>query len=560
MCDNFGVVSRIMDCTAVNAIKSDKDLTDDTKEILRQIDDSVILRAAVVGPKEILKQNKKAPTHEDVKTELVDLGWKKNGTGWNNWRPYDRFIKKMNHDISPLFSTTVLNRDDFFTSYTLKEKLIGCIGNSSRFFPLDDSDIDPPEGKEMNAFVEDLKFVQGETLPYTYTTDFNMKTDESFSRIFFNGMGCVLLTKQEEVSDSEFGPFVVELPLHNLKVRELYRELGVRIHFNADQMVSAIYDYKMEKLYKPGDEGWSDAKLLANVTTFFLVTVREHLFWTHLIVSNDATRELTLKLPPSHPIRRLLTVFTFHTTEINLRAFDTLVPEYSFLHRSNPLEYESMIEVFDMAVKECNIYEPFSQQTYNSEIQRLVEEGKMPYVTEGSEYYEIVRTFVRNWVEKSGDTVSDLHSMAFYSAMKEKTKEHKYELPKFSVDNLIDLCSSIIFTVTSYHELVGHVVDYVIPERSGFRLSKKDPSVIDLQSFIYASLIGANTSVRMPDLMSEFPNFFGKGGAPSWERDVWDEFQQALTDQSEKVKKADAEREVEFKYFDPERFECSVSV
>lgn len=37
--------------------------------------------------------------------------------------------------------------------------------------------------------MKDLKLVAGEAFPMTYNSDFNMQTDESFSRIFFHGNG-----------------------------------------------------------------------------------------------------------------------------------------------------------------------------------------------------------------------------------------------------------------------------------------------------------------------------------------------------------------------------------
>jgi len=64
----------------------------------------------------------------------------------------------------------------------------------------------------------------------------------------------------------------------------------------------------------------------------------------------------------------------------------------------------------------------------------------------------------------------------------------------------------------------------------------------------------------MPKLMSKFANFFGVGGAPKWEIDVWQQFQDSIKAQSKKVQEEDAKRSVEFKYFDPSQFECSVSV
>jgi hypothetical protein len=291
-----------------------------------------------------------------------------------------------------------------------------------------------------------------------------------------------------------------------------------------------------------------------------------HLFLnprTHLIASNIATRESTLKLPPSHPVRRLLTIFTYGATEVNLNAFDSLVPNTSLLHRAAGLTYSSMKEVFDMAYTTCDIFEPFADRNYNPALQKLSDEGKFPYISQGAEYYEIVRTFVREWLEKAGDAASDVQAKAFYAGCQAASAGQKYVLPDYSSEAMVDLLSSIIFAVTAYHELVGHIVDYsLLPSRSGFRLCKSDPTEIDLQSFVLTSLITASTSVPMPMLMSDFSNLFGAGGAPAWEKEVWASFNEKLEVQSKKVQEEDAKRPagLEFKYFDPARFECSVSV
>ena len=55
-------------------------------------------------------------------------------------------------------------------------------------------------------------------------------------------------------------------------------------------------------------------------------------------------------------------------------------------------------------------------------------------------------------------------------------------------------------------------------------------------------------------------NFFGKGGAPVWEIEVWAHFQEAIQEQSKKVQADDEKRKTEFKSFDPAIFECAVSV
>ncbi|KAL3931647.1 MAG: hypothetical protein SGBAC_011210 [Bacillariaceae sp.] len=558
------VVDTLVDMKTRESL-DESDLTDDSKKLISQTvgEDSFNVIVALAGPADIISTNETAPTDAEVKTEEVDLGWKKTGENFDDPWTKVKKIPKVSKKISKEFTIEILAEDDLMTKLSLKERLVAKVYTSRIVFPLVDFDVSVDDETAERLLI-DLDYVPGKALPESYAKDFDMLTDESFSRIFFAGMGSVLLAKQEKVSDSKHGPFVVDMPLQGLAIRDAkkFRGYGARIHFSADRIVTAIYDYGKAEEFLPGEVGWAAAKMLARASAFLLVTAREHLIWTHFLVSNGATREKTLHLPPNHPIRRLLTVFTYGATEVNVNAYNTLVPNTCILHRSTSLKYESMKDVFASSFTSCTIFEPFSERSYNPALQKLIDEGKFPYASEGEEYYEIVRKFVHDWLEKAGDAATDAQATAFYNGMKESTKGQAYEIPEMSEPNaMVNLLSSIIFTVTAYHELVGHVVDYtILPSKAGFRLNKKDPLHIDLQSFLYTEAVAASTSTRMPQLMSSFPNYFSAGGAPSWERDVWNTFQADLQSQSTKVQRDDAEREVEFKYFDPAHFECSVSV
>mmetsp|Transcript_8167 Transcript_8167/g.11665 ORF Transcript_8167/g.11665 Transcript_8167/m.11665 type:complete len:310 (-) Transcript_8167:912-1841(-) len=301
-------VSSIIDCFVDSSQIDEKDYSEETKKCLKEIKDSITV-AVVSTAEKFIELNANPPKDTEVKTRDIDLAWKRNGDGFNDWR-VDK-VKSTYHNISQDFSTTILDEDDLFGHYTLMEGIKAAAIRNRFLFPLEDQDIMLEDDEQAKRIMNDLKLVMGKALPITYNSDFNMLTDESFSRIFFYGMGAVLLTRQERVSEhTELGPFEVDLKvLEGLSYRRKYRKLGSRIHFNKEQMVTAIHDYSAGKTYKPGDAGWNDAKTLAKVGALFLITAREHLCWTHLIVSNAATRESTIKLPPSHPIRRLLTVF-----------------------------------------------------------------------------------------------------------------------------------------------------------------------------------------------------------------------------------------------------------
>jgi len=540
-------------------------LTDETKKILSQKvgEDSFCIIISLQVPPILTTANESPTTDADITTAEVDLGWTKTGDNFEDpWTKVEK-IKSVKEKVSKEFTIEILTQDDFATDFTLEETIKFKVYSSRVVFPLDDFDA-IVDDETAQRLMDDLGYIPGEALPISYASDFDMLTDSSFSRIFFAGMGSVLLVKQEEVSNSKHGPFVVDMPLHGLKLRDKkkFREYGARIHFGANQMVTAIFDYGKGKEFLPNDEEWGAAKMLAKSTAFLLMTAREHLIWTHMLVSNVATRESTLHLPPNHPIRRLLTVFTYNAAEVNISAYNTLIPNTGMLHRSTALKYESHKDIFASSFTSSTIFQPFSEKKYNSALQKLIDEGKFPYVSEGEEYYEIVRKFVKDWLEKSGGAASDEQATAFYNAVKASTKGQAYELPDMSKENaMVNMLSSIIWTVTGYHELIGHVVDYtMLPSRAGFRLSRKEPSRIDLQAYLYTQAISASTSTKMPQLMSAFANFFSAGGAPAWEQEVWNTFQSDLRSQSKKVQQDDAEREMEFKYFDPAHFECSVSV
>jgi len=570
----------VVDAIALKMLNGRDDLTEETKKLLGSFEDAVVIITALVKPENTMEHNQKPPSDMQLKTHMVDMGWKKVGEEFHDWKPDPSSCKPRKVKVSQKFSCVVLNTDDI-TGTSLTERVMNKAMNHELFFPVQDENFFFKDDEFAKRFMDNLGYAEGKALPITYNSEFDMQSDESFSRIFFQSLGVVLLVKQRGVSRSQYGPFEVDMPLQHLAVRRTYRKYGARVHFSKDQQVTAIYDYGKDEYVTPGEEGWENAKMLAKVTAFTLITAREHLSWTHLLCSQVMTTAMILRLAPSHPIRRLLTVFSFNATSVNHSAFNSLVPENSILHRTTAFEYSGMKKLFDMAFEDCTIFEPFPDRRYNGALQKLIDEGKLPYVTQGIEYYEIVRNFVSEWLERAGDAASDSQARAFYREIKDSTKGQKYTLPKFSNDYaMLNLLSSIIFTVTAYHELIGNIVDYtILPSRAGLRLTEQDPSEIDVQSFTLMQAITASTSERMPALLSHFENFFSEGGAPSWERNLWNEFLQKCKEHSAKVQKEDMARvfqqyvagssdyserkplyDKEFKYMDPDRFECSVSV
>lgn len=243
-------------------------------------------------------------------------------------------------------------------------------------------------------------------MPDSYNTDFNMQSDESFSRIFFHGMCAPLTMVQEEVTNPEhkkYGPYMVDLTYAaDWKIREpdMFKKFGARIHFDENQMVSAIYDSDTEKLVLPGNSDWEAAKMQAKVTGVSITTVREHFAQTHLMVANDSSREVVLQLHPEHPIRRLLAIFTYNTVSVNQNAAGALVPERSNIHRALPFDYkDGILPLLENTRRTSVAYQPFPyREIKNKALKNLTEHGKsgFPYYNEGCEYYSM-KAAINNW-------------------------------------------------------------------------------------------------------------------------------------------------------------------
>ena len=529
----------------------------DTKGIVRRTDQFTQFAVLIIPPRIVNLLKDGTSTNEDIVTHEIDLGWKLVGNKWVKSKVKDMVIK-----VSDNFSFIILKEDDIYGLYPWTQDFVGKFLASKVIYPLRDKIEFAETNEEAATAFKEVRLSEALPVSNSYHTWSNMLTDENFSRIFFNGMGAVLL---DGTSDdvNEYGPYVVDMPLQNFKTRQGFRPYGARIHFDDDQIVTSIFDYHKEKLYRRGDEGWARVKFVAKCTMITLVTARDHLVQTHLLLANSTTRHSTLIFPPPHPIRRLLTIFVTRTNTVNFSAIHNLVRENSLLHRGTGFEYKALVEVFESSVKSCDIFRPFPARETHPSLLALSQEGKLPFISEGVEYYKIVENFVKQWLDEAGDAATDVRAKAFYEAMKEDTKGQSYELPEFESENsMVNLISQIIFTVTAWHELVGGVVDYVtLPSQCGFRIAEDESHIdIDMQSYLLMGIVGANTSIRMPFLMRGFKNFFGKGVGQKWEVTVWGDFLSALQKQSEAVKEADAKRSVEFKSFDPDNFECSVSL
>ncbi len=167
----------------------DRNFSDDTKGVLSKLDDYSLL-LSLFFPPALIKGNENPKTSDLVKTSEVDQGWKKDGNG--KWIKVK--IKAFTKKISERFEIRMLGEDDLQNdTFSCIERLVLGALKSDFFFSLKDMDYVCKDREEASKIMEELLLVEGKALPKSYNSDFDMETDDSFSRIFFYGIGCVLL-------------------------------------------------------------------------------------------------------------------------------------------------------------------------------------------------------------------------------------------------------------------------------------------------------------------------------------------------------------------------------
>ena len=92
------------------------------------------------------------------------------------------------------------------------------------------------------------------------------------------------------------------------------------------------------------------------------------------------------------------------------------------IHRASGFKSNALKDLFDAGYKASNIFEPFADHKVSPALKKLSDEGKFPCLSEGIAYFELVRSFVREWLDESGDAVSDDFAKGFYNEVKESTQ------------------------------------------------------------------------------------------------------------------------------------------
>ncbi|EQC28009.1 hypothetical protein SDRG_14281 [Saprolegnia diclina VS20] len=375
-------------------------------------------------------------------------------------------------------------------------------------------------------------------------------SDRALELLAFNGLGQHLLMKLPEAHDdgSYYG---ICLDFMNvLEVRPGYAKYGADAYFTAKGKVTKIIRGGVTS--RPGEDGWEYAKLCFRGSLQTKVTAVDHLLGIHATVANYMVTSIREQLPPAHPVRRLLKPFTFRSVAINFGAGRSLFWPKGMLQRAYALTDKGMKQTWEYGLANFK-YETFPERKARQSIDTVT----LPFHEDGIEYWQICRTFANDYVDlyyKSEDATSaDADLKRFWTFLDEKLP---FTMRPLNLENLKDFLAHGIFLVSSMHNHLGTIAEYV-----------SDPAFCP-SAWVEGELAGRpGTGVRLalimtatgftqPDITEDFSHLMLDDAAKA----VCKAFTAAVIAQIAVVDARNATRVQPFQSFNPKTMEMAVSI
>ncbi|KDO25280.1 hypothetical protein SPRG_09110 [Saprolegnia parasitica CBS 223.65] len=375
-------------------------------------------------------------------------------------------------------------------------------------------------------------------------------SDRALELLAFNGFGQHLLMKLPEAHDDGSYYGICLGFMKGLEVRPGYAKYGADAYFNAEGKVTKIV--RGDITARPGDDSWAYAKLCFRGSLQTKITAVDHLLGVHATVANIMVIANREQLPPTHPLRRLIKPFTFRSIAINYGAGRALFWPKGMLQRAYALTDKGMKQTWDIGLANFK-YETFPEQIARQNI----DTATLPFHEDGMDYWHICRSFVSNYVDlyfKSEDALqSDTDVHAFWTFLSTKLP---VPMRTLTLENLKDFVAHFIFLVSSMHNHLGTIAEYV-----------SDPAFCP-SAWVEGELAGRpGTGVRLalimtatgfaqPAITEDFSHIMLDDDAKA----VCQAFTAAVTAQIAVVDARNATRVQPFQSFNPKTMEMAVSM
>jgi len=279
--------------------------------------------------------------------------------------------------------------------------------------------------------------------------------DNLLSALAVGGPFAKLLQRADPSESAGAQSYVIDLShMARYPVRDGLMRLGCTIHYTATGGVLAVTDITYDnKRVGPGDERWELMQRIALASLVTHLTVWRQGMEYHAS-GLAAFPAPTLKLPPEHPIRRLLTahmvdtVSTSYHTHLTLRRHGFDVTGFTFPR-------EVLFQYLDDGAKDFDIARLDVRLDY---AQRGIEETlEYPYQPLAERYYDLFGSYVRSYLDlyfpNEEALAADAAANSWFDALDQTIQNGiRHYAPSLTRENLIKLCTLIIYSVVVGHE------------------------------------------------------------------------------------------------------------
>ncbi|RHY21102.1 hypothetical protein DYB25_006076 [Aphanomyces astaci] len=282
------------------------------------------------------------------------------------------------------------------------------------------------------------------------------------------------------------------------------------------------------------------------------VTAVDHLLGVHVTAANYLVTASREKLPVRHPLRRLLKPFTFRSVSINYGAGRALFWPNGMLQRAFALTTAGMKQTWEFGLTQFE-YATFPETMAKQEIDTLT----LPFHQDGLDYWHIVYKFVANYVDlyypSDDDVAMDVDVGKFWRYLGELSPA---PLPDLTKSHLKDFLSQGIFLVSSMHNHLGTIAEYVSDPAfcpSAWvegELSARPGNAVRL------ALIMSATGFTQPSITEDFSHIMLDDKAKA----LVNTFTADLYAQIKVVDARNANRVQPFQSFNPKAMEMAVSI
>lgn len=323
---------------------------------------------------------------------------------------------------------------------------------------------------------------------------------------------------------------------------------------------------------------WQYWKFVWRSSAFLKVTLVDHLWATHFTAANAMAAAAREALPPMHPLRRVLSMFTFGTIKVNIVALHQLLGPNAMLQRSTP--FADFLEVQTLARDALpSLEEQFGVFVNTTRKVALpMELQQTPFIQDGQLLFDAIKQFVGNvfnvyesWC--TNGILTDSAILLFFERIKTWSlfRRHMDTDSRFlalhSDDGTSLRCEGVqlwftihFFYVTGYHRHVGQVADTATdPDFAGFSWKEGEAFARPRQA-VQLSLIAATTATTWPKLSEDYSHLMQGVANSSRATAVFKAFQREMQAVKSTINARNTVRAVPYMQMHPDEVECSVAV